>query len=257
MEPSVLTARRVVETASEIKYVLLGDVVVYQKTTVTRTLGKDPSTSISEGTTSWGGLTAFEQGAVSIPEYATGKAALVGTPKVREMLRTTGWSADTHSAIREALKDPYTRVTTGEATASDVLILQGQESATNVEGRRVPVAVHFDYINGHIDDSRYDLDRALAILKARTDIRFPPDDGRDGRPGTVLAIPHYNVERHRSCFLRFIWMPSVEDYQRLPLKMGLFEPHKTVFDLDLLGLKAGGATLFDDFYKHRTSSEDD
>lgn len=254
---SALTTHRVVETTSDIKYVVVGDVVVYEKTSTTKTLGKEPVVSVTEGTTSWGGLTAFDQGAATIPDYAPGKVALVATRNLRDLLRTHGWCEDTFAAIRDAIKNPYTRITSGQAYASDVLILQGQEKVTDTGGHPVPIAVHFDYINGHVDNAGYDLERALTILKARPDIRFPSGDDRAGRPGTVLAIPHYNADQHRNCFLRFVWVPTDEDFRRLhealPKSPALFEPHKTIFDLDLLGLRAGGAALFDDFYERRKS----
>lgn len=254
MKPAIISTHRVVETTSDIRYVLLGDVVVYQRTTTTRTVGKEPTISISEGTTSKEGLAAFEQGAVSLP-HSSKQAAIVANSGVREALRTFGWAEFTHAAIRQILTDPYTRIMSGDASEKDILILNGQEKVTDVQGRPVPIAVHFDYINGHMDDSRYDLSKALTILKARSDVRFPPDDGRDGRTGTVLSIPHYNTEGHRNHFLRFVWMPSDVDYQQLhevlPKEAQMFEPHRTIFDHDLLGLRSGGAALYNDFYKHR------
>lgn len=137
----------------------------------------------------------------------------------------------------------------------------------DVEGRPLPVGMHFSYIDGRFDNGTYDLNKALEILRKRDDIRFIAED-RWQKAGEINRIPGYNAERGRDQCIAFMWMPSVEDYRRMVAKCeeyGHQYPsvmrYQAMFDLDIFGLRAGGAAKFNDFYGHEepddTTSDDD
>lgn len=126
-------------------------------------------------------------------------------------------------------------------------------------GKVLPVPIWFSYMDGMISEDRYDLKLAAEILLARDDVHiFPKTDGWRDDPDReakatkveqcIIPIPGYNSERGRSQTIYFMFRPSVEDYRRMweqalsyKTKYPSTERHRAVFDLDLLGLKAGGA----------------
>jgi hypothetical protein len=183
----------------------------------------------------------------------------------REMVRTEGWTAwekinyDRSRDVFAAVADPDCLVRVD--VSSHMLFDRYSEP--------LPVAVNFDYIShGGITDGRYDLKRLAAHLLTRDDIQvFPRKDGwrrhecdRNARATKVeeciTDIPGYNSERGCSQTIYFRWAPSSEDYRRMwahCIESKAQYPstcmHQAIFELDLIGARAAGCALFDDYYK--------
>jgi hypothetical protein len=111
-------------------------------------------------------------------------------------------------------------------------------------GEPLPVAIHFDYINS-IENESYNLELVSSILSSRKDILILKD---------IHDIPYYNACNGCTKTINFLWQPSVEDYRKMWNKCLLYgskypscEMHQAVFDEDLLGLRAGGASKFDSY----------
>jgi hypothetical protein len=111
----------------------------------------------------------------------------------------------------------------------------------------LPVAVFCEYIQSNIDNCSYDLQKALKILGARKDVYLVSSN-------KVEPIPYYNAEPGRSEYIPFWWRPSVKDYRKmwklckkLSKEFPSCEMHQAIFELDLLGLRKGGAAKFKSF----------
>lgn len=181
-------------------------------------------------------------------------SAVLWTEAFKETLRTLGWTDAVYQEIQNCT-DPYTRLLHGQATLDDVVLVNtSSQMIFDVQNRPLPLAVHFDYINGQMDNERYDLRKALAILKTREDIRFVQHNRWENADG-IQTIPGYNQSDGRTTFISFVWMPSVAEYRRVwdaCLKLKEKYPstaiHRMIHHLDILGLRAGGATRFKSFF---------
>lgn len=144
-------------------------------------------------------------------------------------------------------------------------------------GAHLPVGMQFDYIsNGRITNRNYDLEKAAEILLARSDVDVWAHQGgwntekpaviRDGRhrenkmattiEEALFRIPYYNSDGGRMHTLYFVWKPTVEQYRALHdaasnagRNYSSMDLYKAAFDLDVLGLRAGGAAKYEDYYK--------
>lgn len=114
------------------------------------------------------------------------------------------------------------------------------------DNEALPMAIDFDYIEAQMHEKSYDLAQAIEILSKREDIKDLSG---------ILEIPHYNTERGKRQYINFTWVPSIKDYQcawELCKKLDKEFPSTVflyaIFELDLLGLRRGGAARFGDFY---------
>lgn len=250
MEPKVVTQSVVID--KHVEYLeVVKDVVVYRITTTTK-VGRHLTTTTSEGVTSLKGIEAFSDGSVALPSYrfGAGSAGVLASPKFRESMRTEGWQADdVYEWIKEATETPYLRFVEGKATAEDFVVVDSSgHMLFDADGVPLPVALHFGYIHSRMDNSRYDLKRALAILKERDDIAFP-------KGAKILRIPGYNADEDRHEHIDFMWTPKAGDYVRVWEQCKKYttshpstERHRAAIDLDVLGLRAGGAAMYTSFY---------
>lgn len=126
-------------------------------------------------------------------------------------------------------------------------------------GNALPTAFYFDYMRGQMDESTYDLEKAIEILSK--DFRVTPvdpDSYRGAKGPSKLKfydIPYYNSEPGRRKTLPFIFSPTKEDMVALWAKAIGYRTnypstklHDAVFDLDMLGLRDAGAAKHDSFY---------
>ena len=238
-------------------YGVSAGIYAYRLTAVTTSGRRAPKRKVTEGFTTKAGLEHFASGAGGTPGHCP---AVVGTPEFREFVRTQGW-ADSENFVRlvQAVSDPYTRLVEGTLSRDDVVVLEmSGHMLFDVDGAVLPCAVHFDYSDGRMENTQYDLKKALALLQGRADVRFGGDDG-----DKIQRIPHYNASRMRHSFIDFVWTPSVEDYRRMWEKCLSYDrypstnTHRAVFDLDLLGLRAGGAALRGDYYHYEDEPRDE
>ncbi len=142
-----------------------------------------------------------------------------------------------------------------------VYIKSYDNSVWRLDGTMFPTPIAFDYIAANMNSNSYDIPRALEILKLRDDIVFLDDERAVTTKPSVLCIPYYNSDCGHSS-LSFLWKPTQEQADRIYAESdqggGSSRMFGLVFDEDMLGLRAGGAALFDDFYgENRVSEADD
>jgi hypothetical protein len=193
----------------------------------------------------------------------------------RELIRTGGWQAWEKAGYVKS-KDVFEAVADPDCL---VKVDTGSHMLFDRYGAALPVGINFDYIShGGITEGRYDLKKLAAHLLSRDDVQiFPRKEGwrtdqcdKEGRATQVdqciTNIPYYNSERGASQTIYFRWAPTKEVYQRMwahCLKKKKQYPstymHQAIFELDLLGVRACGAALFDDYHKSTryNSREDD
>ncbi len=141
------------------------------------------------------------------------------------------------------------------------------------QGEVLPTALYFDYMNGHIRNGAYHLDKVIDIL--RNDPRVTAIEERRRQNTDVLDkknwkpqdVPYYNVSKGCSSHVAFRFAPTLDDMRRLWAQMKSYgskypstENYRAVFDLDLLGLRAGGAAKYPDFHgddAYASSCDDD
>jgi hypothetical protein len=143
------------------------------------------------------------------------------------------------------------------------------------KGGVLPTALYFDYMNGNFRNGAYDLAKAIEVLKLDPRVR-QVYTGRsynkskfDEAKWAIQEVPYYNNSPGCSQNLAFIFSPTQEDMTRmweLMPKLNKQYPstttHEAVFVLDLLGLRAAGATKHDrygmsDEYSSTDSGDDD
>jgi hypothetical protein len=126
------------------------------------------------------------------------------------------------------------------------------------DGRILVPSLRGSYMEGHFDDAHYDLDKAIAHLSQhprvrpakveRSYVRQPAEPKLQRHP-----IPYYAAERLRSYDLNFDWTPTQEEavaiVEHVSQSRGKMRcsAWQATFDLDLLGLRAAGAALYQDY----------
>lgn len=131
-------------------------------------------------------------------------------------------------------------------------------------GNALPTAIYFDYMRGQMDESTYDLEKAIEILSKDSRITpVGPDSYRDAKGPSKLKfydIPYYNSGPGRRKTLPFIFSPTKENMVALWAKAIGYRTnypstklHDAVFDLDMLGLRAAGAAKFVNFSSTQTA----
>lgn len=169
----------------------------------------------------------------------------------------------------------FDALVSGEAGVDDVVHFNGSGFGRLRNGDVAPHAVFFDYIsNGRVSNLTYDLNKLVSHLMSRSDVRFHQVNGWRGEPDpmrhtkntaeVIGAIPSYNADDEKTQTVSFIWTPSQEDLRRIWEMTGaesgeyaLSGLHKLIFDQDLLGLRACGAALCDDYYADRRADDND
>lgn len=128
-------------------------------------------------------------------------------------------------------------------------------------GEVLPTALYFDYMNGHIRNGAYHLDKVIDILRndprvtAIEERRRNNTDVLDKKDWKPQSVPYYNVSKGCSTHVSFRFAPTLDDMRRLWAQMKSYgskypstENYRAVFDLDLLGLRAGNAAKYPDFH---------
>ena len=287
-------------TESSLKVVpLRGDLVVYQLTSncahthqgefrITR-----PSTqSFSEGIAFQEDIESFlarknsQEKALSIQNDIPTNCWTFLTRDGRDYIAQNGCIArdkQGEQIMRKALIDrPYTALVNEEVTVDDLVCFAGGGYMIfDADLNPLPTGIYMDYIDARFSNRMYDLKKASQILRARNDIQFFNDQGHRINPNktsVIFNIPHYNRETCSNRCMYLMWTPSQEDMKKLWEKCKEISPpkkvrrrevidttpgverHRAIFEADLLGLRAGGAALYDDFFfrpsSYDTSDED-
>lgn len=140
-----------------------------------------------------------------------------------------------------------------------VYIKTYDHSVWRLDGTMFPTPITFDYISAKMNSNTYDIPRAFDILKKRDDVIFLDDHHEVAAEPSVLRVPYYNSDCGHSC-LAFLWKPTQEQADRIYAAKGgggSSIGYKMIFDEDMIGLRAGGAALFDDFYGEYASEDED
>lgn len=195
----------------------------------------------------------------------------------REALRTRGWN--------DYWDERKTYPTINALAAADdpdsiVRLDPGSWMMFDRHNDALPIGLNFDYIShGGITDGRFDLKKLAAHLLARDDIWIYPcktgwkSDQCDhkGRATKleecITEIPYYNREKGCSQTIYFRWMPDVDSYRKMwshclasNTKYPSTHMFESIFELDLLGFRAAGCALFDEYHKstrYDSSNDDD
>lgn len=204
-------------------------------------------------------LAAFEAGQVELPQP---HPALVLTPsefaqRVAESSFDDGLGLHFEQG-RDLTARVFDAFATGQATLDQLVELNtGAHLVYDRHGQPMPVAQHLSYLRGSFDNGHYDLEKALAVLKAHPRVKPAPERrGAQADELTISAIPYYNVDGGRTHHLSFVWTPTaqemavmLEESARLNPRYPSVELPQAMFKLDLLGLRKAGAAKFQDYWQ--------
>ena len=170
--------------------------------------------------------------------------------EVREKLRTIPFFRGVDGADI-GIPDPFAN----DFNIDDLVFYRSDDfTFRDRHGAFLPVAQEFDYIHARMDNVHYDLKKVVELLSNRNDITFVSDDHEvlDDKFDFIQQIPSYNATENRWQCLRFYWAPTTDDYRKVMAKVGKkicetgVSPMRFFWaaeDLDILGLRAGGAAL--------------
>lgn len=106
------------------------------------------------------------------------------------------------------VKNPFTYFSNNELKDVKLLHLHYYDySIRDINNKKLPTAIYFDYIQAGMHNGIYDLKEVLEILKQRNDIKFLKEG--------IISIPYYNSDDYHSKYLEFIWIPSDEDFDKV------------------------------------------
>ncbi len=199
------------------------------------------------------GITALNKGLMPNPICGVG----VALDEAFEAILRFGYSALTDRGVKSHRdlfrEDVYDFLIEGGDINRVIRIQHDDHSFWRVDGTVLPTGIYFDYISARMHERVYDLPKALEILAKRGDITFVDPEKNSYKPllekviaPAILPVPYYNSDTARS-YLAFYWTPNQE--QAAAISDDRVNRFKTVFDGDMLGLRAGGAALFDEYYK--------
>lgn len=194
----------------------------------------------------------------NVSKYRSGKPGLESglslvTDATLEGMRRRGWSYEPPDGERYAwtIEKPYDHIESG-GTGNLVRFKQDAHMLYDASNKVLPVGMYFEYISAYMDNRSYDLKRAVEILKDNPNVDLETARWSDEY---IDDIPHYNSESNRNRCISFWWAPTQKEYQQMWKKckeIGSKYPstnrYQAVFELDLLGLRAGGAAKHETFY---------
>ena len=188
----------------------------------------------------------------------------------REDFRTRGWNRVCQSGRYDHLEtsNAWDAVTAQGFNADDLVQMQhDRHMLVDRTGAALPVGITFDYLSGGIDNGRYALKILARHLLSRGDCVIAGSRIRGSSfasydtPATTVEeaiqrVPNYNQSQGCNSTVMFTWAPTAEVYTKMWNHCLAMEPnypsthmHQAIFELDLLGLRAARATLFDSFHK--------
>ena len=204
----------------------------------------------------------FQEGKLeSIPKWEGWR--LVAPETIKKLKSGCTWEL-LDELCRE--KRPFDAVTEGRLGAEDVYwVSAGDCGIKDRKGRLVPVAQHGDYMHGHFKDGSYDLFEVVKLLNADSRVVAARNSQRKDCPLEVSHVPSYNAGRGCHFQVEFLFCPTEEDMLKLEAASAgrgvASEFWEIAFEIDLLGLRAGGAAYCDTYYGEkkypRTESDTD
>lgn len=276
--PEIKTYERVVEARHAIKVdaieVLPGRFAFRYNEEVTRT-GAKPRHEKRQGIASAGQLKNLRAG--------KGKDSFEGfmghTDADVDAIRRFGYLAISHDnySFAKRVVPAFDWIEHGGSPDNLLRFDSWDHSFWSLDGSLFPSAIYFGYIDARIDNRTYDLEKLVEILQKRDDVTIlAASEEWDSRvrqlrykkhtlddlvalPGEEIdQIPGYNRDGGRTHTVTFMWTPTSEQHaiirERRPQYKGMKQvragddKYKIIFDEDWLGLRAGGAARFGDFY---------
>jgi hypothetical protein len=211
------------------------------------------------------GLEHLKHGRPALPVYRSGKEndsndtlyfGVLSDADLKE-LKEEGVGSFTRKKCQENYdivntKDVYDYVVNKGSLDNIVGFVISDSTAWRLDNTLIPTALHFDYIDGHMNNAHYDLPKVVEILKNRSDVTLTlKEQWHDETNGYIQQVPGYNAGD--SCgtqYISFQWTPTQEQADTLYAVKGSLDTYKTIFEQDMLGLRAGGAALCASFYDH-------
>ena len=92
-----------------------------------------------------------------------------------------------------------------------VLVRTYDFTLRDMNEKLIPLPITLNYIDGHLDNENYDLDKVLEIIKANPS-RFVDVDGDDASLIEIDDIPYYNADDNRTKFINCKYLPTEEEY---------------------------------------------
>lgn len=92
-----------------------------------------------------------------------------------------------------------------------VLVCESDFTVRSLEDEKlIPIGIYRDYMNGHMDNANYDLDKCLERILSMPE-RFVPF--AENHPIAIEDIPYYNADDERNKTISFIMLPTQEEYE--------------------------------------------
>ncbi|MCC5612184.1 hypothetical protein LC612_37020 [Nostoc sp. CHAB 5834] len=214
-----------------------------------RQLQASPEQSVSQGIGLVSDIDQFILGRLN--RIPPAEKLWVVPAETRMLMQKVGFSRglDSLYSMRATDDSTYDDFAQGKFTLQDVCKVDVYwHNLFDHTGRALPLAIKFDYINGHFSNKHFDLAGALKHLSSHP--RILGDKGRgetpvDGVPLEIYPIPHYNATDEQQEYLSFRFCPTQEDAERIQEAVnkpnyGSMDQVNAIFKLDMLGLKKAG-----------------
>lgn len=171
----------------------------------------------------------------SKPDIENSEYYVINSSFIKKMKYHGFWGGDANDLTKNIQNSPFSTLCKNKGTI--VRLDYSAHMAYDLNDVPIPCALRFNYIAGSMNNKYYDIKKALMILSKRDDVRGLKR----------YSIPYYNRETDKDEGFEFYWMPKLEDYIKVLDKsykkyVGV-DFYRTVSDLDIFGLRSGGATL--------------
>ncbi len=192
------------------------------------------------------------------------------------------YAAKNHYALLKEVdgRSVFDHIANGGSPDNLVRVDSYDNSFWRVDGTIFPYGIRFDYIDARMHNVFYDLEKVVEVLRKRDDVailaaheRYDVPYARKhaiveqaivAQPGEEIDdVPYYNRDAGRTHTITFFWTPTAEQHMAIREQQAIFKgskivrrggksKHQLIFDEDWLGLRAGGAALYGDFYASPT-----
>lgn len=118
----------------------------------------------------------------------------------------------------ERFESIFSKFESDSVQAKDFFIVNAYDHAIfDLNGRIMPTAFYFDYINGEFSNEKYDLEKLIKILQddlriSSVDMEINDDEVSGLR---IQNIPSYNASDECSKFVGFRFAPTEEDMEKI------------------------------------------
>lgn len=283
-KPQIVSARKeaLITVIQDVQYAVLdGTFCVFKQTTLSRQ-ESGAETSFENCKPNWS-IQGFAE-LKSIERFLEGGSSSIGKlgdltyqpPHILQMARERGFvaAAQASEQASELVFDLFEKDELDRAgiTRWDVR----SHMLFDRFGEVLPTGVLFDYMHGNLRDGAYDLEKVVKLLSGREGVINSWQDWGStshlipGRRGVtqlageklaIEAVPHYNSEYGCRAGVSFIFQPTLEEMRAMWAKMKELNKdfpstagHHAIFELDLLGLRKGGAAKYENYWETDSSS---